>query len=468
MRRRALSVVLGLALVVCGVPFGGSGAAEFYVDPQHGQADGDGSKDRPWKSLQEVVNRGFIRTQNWESLPYREGAKLVIQNPDAPIRPGDTIYLRTGDYGHLRISGHYNEDFITIAAEEGHQPRFSSIHIQSGSHWVLRGLRVSPQLGERDQPRVLIRLETHGWRGPVHDVVVEHCHLQSVDDASSWTAEQWDKLSCDAILSNGARITIRQNYCKNVNFGISVSGPHCLVEHNVVENFAGDGLRGLGDHTVFQYNVVKNCYDVNANHDDGFQSWSVGPGGVGTGVVRGVVLRGNIIINYEDPKQPHRGALQGIGCFDGMYEDWLIENNVVIVNHWHGITLGGAIRCKIINNTVIDPEKGRPGPAAVQIGNHKNGTRSRDCVVRNNLTTGLEVEGENMVVDHNLIIDDPQRFFVAAERYDLRLRPGSPAIDAGTGESAPVIDILRINRPQGSGIDVGAYEFVVPNGGTSP
>ena len=46
-----------------------------------------------------------------------------------------------------------------------------------------------------------------------------------------------------------------------------------------------------------------------------------------------MVLRGNTIINYEDPGQPHRGTLQGIGCFDGMFVDWVIENNVVIVDH---------------------------------------------------------------------------------------------------------------------------------------
>ncbi|UCD52697.1 MAG: hypothetical protein JSW27_08675, partial [Phycisphaerales bacterium] len=138
---------------------------------------------------------------------------------------------------------------------------------------------------------------------------------------------------------------------------------------------------------TFEYNTVKNCYNVNANHDDGFQSWSVGPGGVGTGEVVGVVLRGNTIINYEDPNQPHRGALQGIGCFDGTFVDWVVENNVVITDHWHGITLGGARGCLVINNTVLDRNEQRPGPPWICIDRHKNGTAPVDCVVRNNLAT---------------------------------------------------------------------------------
>ena len=148
-----------------------------------------------------------------------------------------------------------------------------------------------------------------------------------------------------------------------MNFGISVTGASNVVERNVIENFSGDGLRGLGDYGVFEFNTVKNCYDVNANHDDGFQSWSVGPGGVGTGVVRGIVLRGNRILNYEDPNQPHRGTLQGIGCFDGFFEDWIIENNEILTDHWHGITLSGARNCRIVNNTVVDLNTTSPGPA---------------------------------------------------------------------------------------------------------
>jgi len=435
-------------------------AADFYLDPERGDPANDGSAKRPWRSLQDVFDRGLVASRAWASLPYQKDSKLVPINPGAPIKAGDTIWLRSGDYGDLLIQSYYNADFITIAAARGHTPRFHSVLLRSSSHWVLKSLHVSLEFGTGKKPRTLIDLESHGWRGPVHDIVVEDCLLRSAEDTSCWSAEQWNMLSSNGIEADGARITIRHNHLKNVDSGISVSASHSLIEHNTVENFAGDGLRGLGNHCVFQHNVVKNCYDVNANHDDGFQSWSRGPGGVGTGEVMGIVLRGNTIINYEDPEQPHRGTLQGIGCFDGMFVDWIIENNVVIVDHYHGITLGGARGCRIVNNTVIDPNDQRPGPAAVRVGRHKNGTPSSGCTVRNNLAASLHVSrGRGMTADHNLIVDDPMPVFVDAAGHDLRLRKGSPAVDAGSHHLAPEIDIVGTPRPQGDAVDLGAYEY---------
>ena len=435
-------------------------AADFYVDPEQGDPANDGSADKPWRSLQEVFDRGLVESRTWDSLPYKQDSRLVPKNPGAPVKAGDTIWLRSGNYGDLVIQSYYNADWITIAAVEGHTPRLRSVRLRSASHWALKGLYVSPELVTGKKPRTLIDLESHGWQGPIHDVLVEQCVLQSAEDTSRWSAGEWNELSCNGIDVDSTRMTVRRNRLKNVNFGISVSASHALVEHNVVENFAGDGLRGLGDHSVFQYNLVKNCYDVNRNHDDGFQSWSHGPKGVGTGEVVGIVLRGNTIINYEDPEQPHRGALQGIGCFDGMYVDWTVENNVVIVDHYHGITLGGARACRIVNNTVIDPNDRRPGPAAIRVGKHKNGTPSSGCTVRNNLATSLHVQsGQDMTADHNLIVDDPTSVFVDAAGRDLRLREGSPAIDAGSGDLAPEIDVVGTSRPQGRAVDLGAYEY---------
>jgi hypothetical protein len=57
---------------------------------------------------------------------------------------------------------------------------------------------------------------------------------------------------------------------------------------------------------------------------------------------------------------------------------------------------------------------------------------------------------------------DPQTNEPTAWRrwvFDYRLRPGSPAIDAGACDGAPATDIEGTPRPQGAGCDIGAYEY---------
>jgi parallel beta-helix repeat protein len=432
--------------------------AEFYVDPVNGSPRGDGSAERPWRTIQEVLDAALVESQQWDRLPYTEASTLVAKNPGAPVKAGDTIWLRSGFHGALSITGNYNTENITLAAEEGHTPLLSAVRIRAGGHWTVRGLTVSAELAEPYERHTLVDLDSHSWHGPVHDVVVEQCTIRSLAEASGWTAEDWDQLACNGLQVDGTRMTIRDNLLRNVNHGISVGASDSLIRGNLVENFAGDGLRGLGDDCTFEYNTVKNCYDVNANHDDGFQSWSTGPEGVGRGTVVGVVLRGNTIINYEDPNQPYRGTLQGIGCFDGTFVDWIVENNVIVTDHWHGITLLGARNCLVINNTVLDQNEAWPGPPWIRIANHKNGTAPVDCVVRNNLATDF-YNAAGVLEENNLRIDDPVSLFVDPAHFDLHLLPGAAAIDAGSSLAAPQADRDLIVRPQGDGVDIGAYEW---------
>ena len=402
----------------------GAYAAEYYVDPNAAGA-GEGTQSEPWASLEEAIDGGGVEA-------------------------GDTVWLMSGAYGELRIDSINNEAPVTIAAAEGQKPTFTSVLVRNSAAWALRGLHVVAE-----SAGFLIDLD-----GSNEDVRVEGCVLMSTPDASGWSARDWIDRASSGIGVDGTRMTIRGNRLTNVAHGISVSADNSVIEGNLIENFSRDGLRGLGDYNVFENNTVKNSYSVDDHHDDGFQSWSVGEGGVGTGEVVGVVLRGNTFINYEDANQPHRGSLQGIGCFDGTFVDWVVENNVVITDHWHGITLLGARNSTVVNNTVTDPNGERPGPPWISIQSHKNGTAPTGCVVRNNLTTALN-NAEGVLEDKNITfaMDEASTYFVAPDGRDLHLHQDAPAVDAGTATGAPPLDRDRIPRPQGDGIDVGAYEW---------
>jgi hypothetical protein len=85
---------------------------------------------------------------------------------------------------------------------------------------------------------------------------------------------------------------------------------------------------------------------------------------------------------------------------------------------------------------------------------------SVNAIVRNNLCVGanatIDNRGTGTQLSNNLL-SDPQ--FVDAAGANFRLKPTSPAIDAGVTIADVMIDAARQPRPQGLRSDIGAYEF---------
>jgi len=381
-----------------------------------------------------------------------------LQNAINNAQGGDTIFLNSGNYDSLTISRLNNNSAIIIKANTSATPVFSSVSIQNSSYWNLKGFVVKPRHTNDADGKTAVELNGQY-------LVFEDSTINFADDISGWTASNWLARTGNGISMGGTYLTIRNNTITNVDHGIYGSATDSLVSGNRIINFRGDGIRGLGDRMVYQYNKIKNAYEVDDNHDDGFQSWSIGGGGVGTGVVRDVTLRGNIVINFEDPDQPLKSTLQGIGLFDGMYENWIIENNIIITNHWHGITMTGAKDSRVVNNTVLDLDTVRPGPPWIRISDHKDGTHSSGVIVRNNLSTDFSL-GAGVISDHNIELgmNELSTYFVNPSGGDYHLKSTSPAIDAGSADNTPGIDIEGTVRPQGVAWDVGAYEFSVDGG----
>jgi hypothetical protein len=374
-------------------------------------------------------------------------------------RDGDRVLLHEGDYGDLLVRGTFGAETFVEAAP-GETARLRTLEVRA-TNLTVRGLSVSLSHGSPYAPGTMVTVHGSSAR-----VTVADCDVFAVPDgvAATWDAAAWASQAGTGISVRAPDTRIVGNRVRNVGYGISVGhdAPRAYVARNHVQNFSRDGLRGIGDDGVFEYNVVLDAYDVDDHHDDFFQSWSLGPDGApGGGVRRGVVLRGNLFVNFTDPSRPFAGDAQGIGCFDGFFEGWVIENNVVIVNHWHGITLLGARDVRIVNNTLLDNRPGeRPGPPWIRVAAHKDGRPSSGVVIRNNLTPSLVLEAESSTEDHNVVYRDAAALFVDPAGLDVHLRAtATEAIDRGSADGAPAIDRDGIPRPQGAGVDVGAYEW---------
>ena len=336
------------------------------------------------------------------------------------VAAGGTITLSSGNYGAVTISGADKSSKTYLRAASNATPVFTQLDINS-DQWDVSGVEVRPT-------SAVNAVEIAG------DNVTFKNNLVTYGNRSGWSASTWLSKVGHGIVFSGTNAVISGNKVINVNYGIQgvETATGGVVSGNTVDGFIGDGMRGLANNMVFSGNTVKNAFSVDDTHQDGFQSWSLGNGSVGAGVVKGITLKGNTFINAETPGQSLQGEMQGIGMFDGMYEDWLIEDNIVIVDHWHGIAVYGAKNVTIRNNTVIDPNNTTPGPAWIQIVNHKNGTAPVNSRIENNISNTINNNpGVTITNNKTIALVDYTANFQNWQGGDVRLKSGSAYIGYG-------------------------------------
>lgn len=427
-------------------------ARTFYLDPVNGDISNDGSFSSPWSTLSDVIEANLIHSYSYAPLPYSSNSGLVDKNPSGPIAAGDTLMLREGLHGYIFLQNYINEFPIVIKRYEDETPILEGVNLQACKNWVFDGVDISSEPYEYYLNETLFFIESHGWQGPSSHIEVNNCKIYSTSTPWS-TAQDWVDNVSSGLYINGDSCIARNNTIENINMGLICAGDYIVAEGNRIINFSGDGGRILGSYISFNYNLIKNNYKVDENHDDGIQSFAY------DNVVDHNEVIGNIIINSDDENQVLAGSLQGIACFDGFFNDWFIANNIVSVDHWHGITLLGARRCTIVHNTVLDPSPNMtPGASWIQVDNHKDGTPSEDCLVANNVANQIMVDG---VTINNTTLSSKSEYdehFEDYSTYNFSLLPTSSLIDSADPAYSISYDFaqnLRDDRP-----DIGAYEYI--------
>ncbi|MET9552275.1 choice-of-anchor Q domain-containing protein [Streptomyces sp. NPDC006645] len=457
-RRRAL--VLGSALSVLGLQVNetafGAGAPPaptatvYHVDPATGSANNPGTADRPWRTLQEVFASG--RT----------------------FGAGDTIQLRAGNHGSPVITGGAT-GVRTIKAAPGATPRMKTLRFASGaSRWTVDGVLVSPQEADGTYTTGnLVQFDA----GATQDIL-QNSQIRAAGDAAAdtWYNNDWVNRSGTAVMIIGAGNQVSNNRIRNVRNGVmtertsqaGAGATGAVIRGNSVDHFWEDAYRCKVSGCLFEYNSAVNSYAVvppgtenDPPHRDMFQSYR-GDGSFTP--VTGVVLRGNVFISrtgtrYAKIPFQYNGkyTIQGIGAFDGPYRNWTIENNVVQVEVGLAMGLYGMNDSRIVNNTVVPRS---PATASeIRLTDQKDGTPSNGNIVRNNLArtfnTGAAINTQH---SNNITVGTAySTYFVNHGAGDLRLKPGSPAIGAGTNRDAPTVDVDR--KPRSAPFDVGAYEY---------
>ena len=162
----------------------------------------------------------------------------------------------------------------------------------------------------------------------------------------------------------------------------------------------------------------------------------------------------------------------GAGMWSGTAAHCVFLNNTAETNGG-GMFVGTATNCVFLGNTSSASGSGMYGGTATNctftdnfawFGSGIATVEAKNCILwgngiseMSNSTVSYSCVSQAVPGEGN-IVGTP--LFVNYRGGDLRLRIGSPGIDAGTSSGVPAKDLLGRARPQGAGVDMGAYEHI--------
>ena len=288
--------------------------------------------------------------------------------------------------------------------------------------------------------------------------------------------------------------------------GIRATGAHTCVAHNKSN---GNGEWGIftafNDGATVEFNITSNSQN---QHGIYISNTCDNP------IVRGNVSFGNAGCGLHfngDASQGGRGTIIGALVEDNIIHDngtaggsainmdgaqnGTIRNNLIYANHANGIALfqtdaaDGARNNVVVNNTFLMSADSR---WAVNISSSPGNAVYNNILYNANPSHGsIEIAADslsgflsdyNLVVNalstdsgdsamslaswrsatgqdqHSQIISNLSALFINLGGNDYHLAPGSAAINAGTTTDAPSTDLDGNARPNGTAVDIGAYE----------
>ncbi len=456
----------------------------FYIDPVSGSRSGDGSESAPWRTLQQVIEDGLIEHYAY-SESYNPNSELKVVNAGAPVKGGDCLVLKSGYHGYLDLRTFIFDDWLTIKGETGSEAVLAKISLVGAFRKVFfKNITVNKEsfntMGHEETAYyesdaidgAAIYCASNSFYGDGADIKFKEMTVMTAADSSDWDAATWVERADSGVAFRGVpRSELVDSTIINVATGIAVSDDcsDSYIVNNTVQGYRIDGARIISDNIYFADNEILDCYKVDDNHDDGIQSYSYTEAGAGTGVIKNVILRNNIIIGTTNPAHPLAGNPQGIGCFDGMFDNWTVENNLVVSSTWHGISFYGLRNSAILNNTVIDLDSTDNPVPWIMIHAHKDGTESSDNIIANNIVANtVSGSGTKLTQADNYIIGKGNDalndiLFTDPDQFDYTLQDNattrSEVIDQGQareGYYSSSYDLLGFSRDQRP--DLGAYE----------
>lgn len=383
--------------------------------------------DRPEENSPEMPP---VTDKDEESYPV-VGAEPIISIPEDAIRVdsleglyaalaeadgGETIALAPGDYGKLSLtmkSGFdytYDSDVTIMSADPSDRAQFGGIDIRQASHLVFNNLAFDYTFSATD-PNGIRPFSIAGSRDvKVYNSIFDGDKAQGiseVDDDHGWgvglylrgsqnvllEGNEFLEFHRGAVISDSEKVIVRGNDLHDIRMdGLNFAAVReVLIEKNTIRDF--DRAWGSSDHSdMIQFwtngtDRPSTDITIRENHLD------IGAGG----------YTQSIFMRNEEVDLGRAGS-------EMFYQDILIEDNVIVNAHLHGISVGETDGLTIRANTVLHSDGGYiDGPdSAVEIPRISVAGMSRDVMIESNITSTIAgwTEQSDWTLRKNAFVQD--------------------------------------------------------------
>ncbi len=349
-----------------------------------------------------VATNGSDANPGTSALPFR-----TIQQAASVVRAGDGVLVGDGVYsGGITISASGTAaNWIVFKAAHRWAAVIDGNNFSISSDVAVRGnyIRIEGFEVRRSDRSGVEAYNGNELQATSHDVMIVGNHIHDIGRIC--TDDTGGRTGVDVYASN---VTVDGNLIHDIG-RLAPGEQGCSPSSTNYQNHDHGIYAAVGDNTIIRNNVFYNC------------------------------IRGWPIHRYSG----------GGATMAGFY---VLNNTFDTPNPWKAgqVIIGGITNGLVISNNIFN----HPTTAGVWFDAADGGTWP-GVVMNDNLSTTAMATGASVGGSGDLASTNPA--FVSSSNYHLA--SGSPAINAGAAFSLVPNDFDGVLRPQGSGYDIGAYEF---------
>ena len=356
------------------------------------------------------------------SAPFRTLLKAV-----QPLRPGDTLYIRSGTWTEQLDLMRYNTSgtsgkYIKIAGYPGEKVTIRYAEPTVGGYGPIKA------------------------RGTKGYLIFENFTIDGINMPNK-TGWQIDNRNHHFILRNLEIKNVRSS-------GVYIAGNDIqVINCTIHDQISPSGVPGERYYGIYFHSGSNGLLQGNKIYNN--------PGGglqLYPGPISNLTVRGNAIYNNNRLASSTVGGIILSGSSSSVISNAKIFNNLVYRNGTsssgtaHGISIGAYTSgTKVWNNTTYGNKS---------YGIHIGSSSAKSTVVQNNISYGNSAgnyynKGTSTSYTNN-VTTDPK--FVSASSNNFQIQSSSPAANKGVVLSSVPSDYRNIARPKSGTHDIGGYE----------